>query len=69
MASFVVHLSTDDGKCTELFGEPMTAGGIATAIQAAFATYGVVVDQVITKGVATDPDQTGGHVTVTASTE
>jgi hypothetical protein len=47
MADFLVRLSTDDSKCTDLFGEPMTTEGLTTAMEAAFAPYGVVVDEVI----------------------
>lgn len=43
MAKFAITLETDDDKTTELFGEPMNAEGIETAISAAFESYGVVV--------------------------
>jgi hypothetical protein len=46
MADFVVRMSTDDAKCTELFGDPMTTEGLETAITSAFSGYGVIVDEI-----------------------
>lgn len=46
MADFLVRFSTDDDKTGELFGEPMTAEGMQTAMEAAFESYGIVVDEV-----------------------
>lgn len=49
-SDFLVRMSTDDEQCTKLFGEPMTPEGLAVAIQAAFGSYGAVVDAITHDG-------------------
>lgn len=45
MAQFVVRMSTEDDKTDALFGTPMDAEGLTTAIEASLESYGASVTE------------------------
>lgn len=55
MARFAIVVETDDEKDTALYGEPYTAEGMQTALEAAFSQNGLQVADIrkITKGKLT----------------
>lgn len=46
MAEFVITIRTDDAKDRELYGEPYTAEGMQSALEAAFASNGLEVVEI-----------------------
>lgn len=47
MPRFLVELTTDDARDTELYGEPYTEEGLQVALEAAFSSNAAEVHQVV----------------------
>lgn len=62
MAEFLVRMSTEDDKTDALFGTPMDAEGLTTAIEAALESYGADVTECRAASVTGTESDAHGNV-------